>query len=145
MNFDPAIAAQASFKHTIAQGELGEDAGAAIETEEVFSSNAGEVAKSAYQGLQSLGERHPDAAHFQEFLIYITWQQVTEETLPVHFERGLKLCQRYLARFADAAQVQAVSVRQVRALQESFRSGLGLTDDDEHQQEYDRDAFMGGD
>lgn len=145
MNFDPAIAAQAAFKQAVSGGELGPDAEAASEAEEVFSASAGAEAGEAYRELLALGQRHPEAAQFQAFLIYITWQQVTEETTAANFQRGLRLCQQYLGRFSDPNATQPGDRLQIEALQESFRNGLGLDEDDEHQMEYDRDAFKGGD
>ena len=145
MNFDPAIAAQAAFKEAMAGCELGHDAGAAAEAEEVFSARAGAEAREAYHRLLALGQRHPDAAHFQAFLIYISWQQVTEETTAANFQRGLRLCQLYLRGFPEPPPALPATRRQIEALQESFRHGLGLGEEDEHQMEYDRDAFKGGD
>lgn len=145
MNFDPAIAAQAAFTQALDGGELGPDAEAASEAEEVFSAGAGAEAREAYHRLLALGQRHPDAAQFQAFLIYITWQQVTEETTAANFQRGLRLCQQYLGRFSEGSATQPANRRQIEALQESFRNGLGLNEEDEHQVEYDRDAFKGGD
>ncbi len=145
MNFDPAIAAQAAFQQVLASGVLGSDADAAVEAEATFSASAGADAKAAYATLQELGPSHPDAQAFQEFLIYITWQQVTEETIPLHFRRGLDLCNHYLARFGQIAERKDKGPRQVLALRESFRGGLGLTEDDDHEGEYDKDAVKGGD
>jgi hypothetical protein len=145
MQFDPAIAAQRSFDQAKSRGELGKDLDDVVEAEATFSSEAGDTARSAYMTLQAIGERHPHARAFQEFLIYITWQQVTEETAPAHFKKGLELSDRYLnglsASLSDDEQVQ---VRQIRELRASFRAGLGLVEEDE-QEEYDRDAFHGGD
>lgn len=145
MNFDPAIAAQAAFQQVLASRVLGSDAGAAVEAEATFSASAGADAKAAYMTLQELGRTHADAQSFQEFLIYITWQQVTEETIPLHFRRGLDLCNHYLTRFARPTETEDNGLRQVRALRESFRGGLGLAEEDDHGAEYDRDAIKGGD
>ncbi len=145
MNFDPAIAAQAAFQQVLASGVLGSDADAAVEAEATFSVSAGADAKAAYATLQELGQSHPNAQAFQEFLIYITWQQVTEETIPLHFRRGLDLCTQYLARFCRAVEPDDMGPRQVRALRESFRGGLGLVEEDDHGAEYDKDVFAGGD
>ena len=141
MQFDPAIAAQASFTRAQQAGELGPDLEPAREAEAIFSASAGREARDAYFALQALGARHPDAVAFQEFLIYITWQQVTEETIPAHFQRGAELCDRYLSRLArghDESQAD-----QIRELRKSFRAGLGLNDDDEA--DYDADTPQGGD
>lgn len=141
MQFDPAIAAQASFARARASGELGPDLEQAQEAEEIFSGSAGRAASAGYFTLQGLGERHPDAAAFQEFLIYITWQQVTEETIAAHFQRGMELCDRYLRRLAPGHD--ATQADQIRELRRSFRAGLGLDDDDEAG--YDEDTLTGGD
>ncbi|HJU05423.1 MAG TPA: hypothetical protein VJ692_09750 [Nitrospiraceae bacterium] len=140
MQFDPSIAAQSSFKRAQEAEELGDDLDAAREAEETFSSSAGAEAKSAYEQLQQIGKRYPHAKAFQEFLIHITWQQVTEETIPVHFRKGLELCDQYLATWNDDDSVQGNQVRELRI---SFRAGLGL--DDEEDNDYDLDTFKGGD
>lgn len=145
MNFDPAIAAQVAFTQALKSGLLGLDAATAVAAEDVFSASAGSEASAAYATLQELGQRHPDAQAFQEFLIYITWQQVTEETIPVHFRRGLALCNHYLGRFGRPTETEDNGLRQVRALRESFRGGLGLAEEDDHGAEYDKDTFTGGD
>lgn len=145
MNFDPAIAAQVAFKQALESGLLGPDAETAVAAEEAFSASAGSEAKAAYMTLQELGRTHADAQSFQEFLIYITWQQVTEETIPLHFRRGLDLCNCYLARFGLAGKPDDKGFRQVQALRESFRGGLGLAEEDDHGAEYDKDAIKGGD
>ena len=141
MQFDPAIAAQASFARAKDSGELGSDLAQAREAEAIFSGSAGREATAGYFTLQALGERHPDAVAFQEFLIYITWQQVTEETIPAHFQRGAELCDRYLSRLARGHD--AMQAEQIRELRRSFRAGLGQLDDDET--EYDADTLKGGD
>ncbi|TAJ07069.1 MAG: hypothetical protein EPO61_13900 [Nitrospirae bacterium] len=145
MNFDPAIAAQVAFKQALESGLLGPDAETAVAAENTFSASAGSEAKAAYMTLQELGRTHADAQSFQEFLIYITWQQVTEETIPLHFRRGLDLCNHYLARFGRPTETEDNGLRQVRALRESFHGGLGLTKEDDHGAEYDKDAIKGGD
>ena len=141
--FDPAIAAQAAFQLAHARNELSLDGELACELEATFSSSAGEEAMQAYRRLLALGERHPDACAFQEFLIYSTWQQAAEEPVAEHFLRGLELCNRFLVR-AETADI-ARSFAQVRALRGSFRSALGDKEHDEIGDEYDRDAFKGGD
>jgi hypothetical protein len=140
VQFDPAIAAQVSFKRAEVLGELGQDLEDTREAEEIFSGSAGSEAKSAYYRLQEIGERHSDAVSFQQFLIYITWQQVTEETIRSHFQRGAELCDRYLKQFASRDEMQT---RQIKELRQSFRAGLGLDVDDEA--DYDKDSFKGGD
>ena len=66
MQFDPAIAAQLSFKRAQALGELGRDLAQAREAEEIFSASAGSEAKAAYFILQEIGTRWPEAISFQE-------------------------------------------------------------------------------
>lgn len=141
MEFDPAIAAQVSFKRAQDSGELGPDLEKAREAEAIFSGSAGPNARAGYFTLQELGERRPDAVSFQEFLIYITWQQVTEETIPAHFQRGADLCDRYLKRLASGHD--EIQAEQIRELQRSFRAGLGQGEDDEAG--YEDDTLKGGD
>ncbi len=141
MQFDPAIAAQASFTRAQDSVELGPDLEQAREAEAIFSGSAGREATAAYFTLVALGERHPDAVSFQEFLIYITWQQVTEETIPAHFQRGAELCDRYLSRLACGHD--AMQADQIRELRRSFRVGLGQQDNDEA--DYYDDTPKGGD
>jgi len=141
VQFDPAIAAQVSFTRARESGELGHDLEQAREAEEIFSGSAGREATAGYVALLELGERHREAVSFQEFLIYITWQQVTEETIPANFQRGADLCDRYLSRLERGHdQIQA---DQIRELRRSFRAGLGIRDDDEA--DYDADTPQGGD
>ncbi|MBH0202598.1 MAG: hypothetical protein HP496_09985 [Nitrospira sp.] len=140
MRFDPALAAQDAFGQS--EPELGLDWDRAIELEETFSSNAGATARQAYENLLTLAQRHPDAHSFQAFCIYITWQQVTEETIARHFETGVKLCETYLAS-REARTTQ--EVEQIEELYGSFRAGLGLEEEDEMQIEYKRDTPKGGD
>lgn len=140
MRFDPALAAQEAFEE--AEAELGPDWDTAVELEETFSSNAGTTAREAYEGLLTLAQRHPTAHSFQAFCIYITWQQVTEETIARHFETGMKLCEAYLAsREARTGR----DFEQIEELYRSFRAGLGLEEQDELQVEYKRDTPKGGD
>ena len=101
MNFDPAIAAQQALAQSLESEELGEFQNEITEAEDTFSSNAGLEAKHAFEQLQSIGQKLPEAQAFQEFLIYITWQQVTEETITQHFQTGLQLCNNFLDRFRE--------------------------------------------
>ena len=78
MNFDPAIAARQALQQTEERGELGELEDEILEAEETFSCIQGPEGTRAYKQLQQYGEQRPHARYFQEFLIYITWQQVTE-------------------------------------------------------------------
>ena len=140
MQFDPALAARAAFQE--AEQDLGADWPRAVELEEAFSSNAGQDATDAYDALLILAQHHPEAHAFEAFCIYITWQQVTEETIARHFETGVRLCERYLAfpegkRRADLAHIQE--------LQQSFKAGLGMEQEDELQTEFRRDVPKGGD
>jgi hypothetical protein len=90
-----------------------------------------------------LGAQLPQAQHFQEFLIYITWQQVTEGPLARYFQHGLELCDRFLDRFGKEIE-NTTTHRQILAIRESFQGGLGI--EEEHAiPEFDEDAFQGGD
>jgi hypothetical protein len=140
MQFDPALAAQDAFCE--AEAELGTDWDAAVELEDTFSSNAGITARDAYEGLLALARQYPNAYSFHAFCIYITWQQVTEETIAHHFETGLKLCEAYLA--SREARTER-DVEQIEELYGSFKAGLGLVEEDEIQAEYRRDTPKGGD
>jgi hypothetical protein len=140
MLFDPALAAQVAF-HT-AEAELGPDWNTAVELEQAFSSNAGATAREAYEGLLSLGARYPDAHSFHAFCIFITWQQVTEETIAHHFQTGVRLSEAYLAS-QDGKDQQHIAY--VAELYESFRAGLGLEEEDDIQVEFRRDTPKGGD
>jgi hypothetical protein len=142
MRFDPALAAQQAFRLAEVNRELDHDWGTAVEAEEIFSSNAGSTAREAYEQLLTLAARYPNAYSFHAFCIYITWQQVTEETIPHHFRTGVKLCEAYLAS-REAKDLR--DIEQITELYESFRAGLGLEDDDEHQEEFRRDTVKGGD
>ena len=140
MRFDPALAAQTAFKES--ESELGSDWDTALELEETFSSNAGTTARGAYEGLLAIAQHYPHAHSFQAFCIYITWQQVTEETIAHHFETGLKLCEAYLVSH-EAKEPR--HIEQITELHESFRAGLGLEEEDDIQVEFRRDAPKGGD
>ena len=140
MRFDPALAAQQAFRH--AEVELGTDWDTAVELEETFSSNAGATAREAYEGLLTIAQHHPNAHSFHAFCIYITWQQVTEETIARHFETGLKLCEAYLI---SREAKEPSHIEQIMELHESFRAGLGLEEEDDIQVEFRRDTPRGGD
>jgi hypothetical protein len=140
MRFDPALAAQEAFAQ--AEAELGRDWDRAVELENTFSSNAGTTAREAYEGLLALAHQYPNAHSYQAFCIYITWQQVTEETIARHFETGVKLCETYLVK--REAHVER-DIEQIEELYGSFRAGLGLEEQDELQIEYTRDTPKGGD
>ena len=140
MQFDAALAAQETFGQ--AEAELGSDWNTAVELHDTFSSNAGPTAREAYEGLLALAARYPKAHSFQAFCIYITWQQVTEETIAHHFQTGMRLCEAFLAsREAKDAQ----DIAYVTELYGSFRDGLGLDEENEIQVEFRRDTPKGGD
>jgi hypothetical protein len=140
MQFDPALAAQAALQK--AEAELGSDWETAVALENTFSSNAGVMARSAYEGLLALAQRYPTAHSFQAFCIYITWQQVTEETIAHHFQTGAQLCEVYLVS-GEAKEMR--DIEQITELYESFRAGLGMEEEDEIQVEFRRDTPKGGD
>lgn len=140
MQFDAALAAQDTFR--LAKGELGADWDTAVDLEETFSSNAGATAREAYEGLLALAQRYPEAHSFHAFCIYITWQQVTEETIAHHFQTGMRLSEAYLAS-RDGKSRQHIDY--VTELYESFRAGLGLEEEDEIQVEFRKDTPKGGD
>ena len=140
MRFDPALAAQVAFQR--AHTELGVDWISAVEAEETFSSNAGATARSAYEELLALADRHPNAPSFQAFCIYITWQQVTEETIAHHFHTGMRRSEAFLAS-PDGKNRQDLD--NIAELYESFRAGVGLEEEDEIQVEYRKDTPKGGD
>jgi hypothetical protein len=140
MQFDAALAAQAALQE--AEIELGSDWDTAVELEGTFSSNAGSTAREAYEGLLSLATRYPEAHSFQAFCIYITWQQVTEETIAQHFQTGMRLSESYLAS-REGKDHQHIDY--VTELYESFRAGLGLDEEDEIQVEFRKDTPKGGD
>jgi hypothetical protein len=143
MEFDPAIAAQQALHRAEESGELATFQKEVVEAEEIFSTDAGPVAKQAYETLQQVGESLPNALRFQEFLIYITWQQVTEETIPQHFQKGLELCDRYLNHFG--IEIEGTDTHQrITDIRKSFQGGLGI-DEEENIPEHDEDAFAGGD
>ncbi len=142
MQFDPALAAQQAFSRADTNNELGADWDAAAEAELTFSSNAGATAREAYEGLLAIAQHYPLAHSFQAFCIYITWQQVTEETIARHFQTGLRLCETFLA---SPDGKHPADVEQITELYGSFRDGLGLNEEDEIQVEFRRDTPKGGD
>jgi hypothetical protein len=140
MQFDAALAAQDAFSQS--ELELGSGWDRAVELEETFSSNAGTAAREAYEGLLALAQDYPNAHSFQAFCIYITWQQVTEETIAHHFQTGITLSEAYLASLDGKDQRD---IAYVTELYESFRAGLGLEEEDEIQVEFRKDTPKGGD
>ncbi|MGV7229373.1 MAG: hypothetical protein ACQ9IQ_12005 [Nitrospirales bacterium] len=143
MNFDPAIAANQALQQAEQQRELGDLASDILEAEETFSTDQGQDAKQAYEKLQGFGEKLPQAKWFQEFLIYITWQQVTEGPLARYFQHGLDACNRFLEQFAK--EIEGTPTHQhILAIRESFQGGLGI-ETEEVVPEHEEDAFQGGD
>lgn len=140
MNFDPAVTASQLFRQVQTSQELGGELEAAVAAEERFSSGAGEEASTAYRELIAIGARHPEAELFGEFLIYITWSHLMDETVPEHFQRGVALCQALLRRDAGG---DAARLKRLRAMERSFRAGLGETTEDV--MDYDADILEGGD
>jgi hypothetical protein len=140
MNFDPAVTAWQVFMRVQASNELGEELEAAIAAQERFSSGAGEEASEAYRELVAIGARHPEAVSFGEFLVYTTWCHLMDETFPEHFQRGVALCQALLQR---AAGWEAERFNRLRAMERSFRAGLGEKAEDV--MDYDADTLKGGD
>lgn len=140
MQFDAALAAQAALQES--RAELGPDWDTAVELEDTFSCNAGSTAREAYERLLGLAQRYPTAHSFHAFCIYITWQQVTEETIAHHFQTGLRLAEAYLASPDGKAQRH---IEYVAELYGSFRAGLGLDEEDEIQVEFRKDTPKGGD
>ena len=143
MHFDPAIAAQQALHHAEEEGELGDLVSDICEAEEIFSTDQGPEAKRAFDTLQQLGAQLPQAQHLQEFLIYITWQQVTEGPLARYFQHGLELCDQFLDRFGKETEGTPTH-HQILAIRESFQGGLGIETEDLIQ-EHEEDAFQGGD
>ena len=143
MNFDPAVVAQEALARAYAHDSLGDAQPDIEEAEETFSSESGLEARRAYDTLIAIGEKLPQAQAFQEFLIFITWQQVTEETIPRHFHKGVQLTEQFLARFGSQMKGTEAYERIV-AIRQSFKRGLGDRMES-MQDEYDRDAFHGGD
>ena len=143
MNFDPAVAARHALQQAENHGELGELEDDIREAEDTFSSIQGPEATRAYKALQEFGESLPDARYFQEFLIYITWQQVTEGPLPEFFEQGLKLSNQFLDRFTNDI-TNTPSHDHVLGIRQSFQAGLGM-ETEEIIEEHEEDSFAGGD
>lgn len=142
MHFDPAIAAQQALHRAAEEGELADLEQQVADAEDTFSSSTGAEAAEAFARLQDLGERLPEARAFQEFLIYAAWQQVAEDPLPGHFQRGAALCDRFLRRFGSELH-GTETLHRVTAIRRSFTGGLGAEPDGVP--EYDEDAFSGGD
>ena len=143
MNFDPAIAAHHAFQHAEQQGELGDFESDILEAEEIFSTIQGPRATEAFHVLQAFGKKLPQAQWFQEYLIYITWQQVTEGPFARYFQHGLEASNQFLEQFAK--EIEGTPTQQhILALRESFQGGLGI-ETQEVIPEYEEDAFAGGD
>lgn len=143
MNFDPAIAAQQALQQAEERSELGTLTEDILEAEEIFSTDQGQEAKQAYETLQRYGEKLPQAKWFQEFLIYITWQQVTDGPLARYFQHGLDACDRFLKQFER--EIQGTPTHQyIVDIRKSFQGGLGIETED-IVPEHEEDAFQGGD
>lgn len=143
MNFDPAISAQQALQKAEEHGELKALTEDILEAEEVFSTDQGQEAKAAYKSLHKFGETLPQARYFQEFLIFIIWQQVTEGPLARYFQQGLDACDRFLEQFEK--EIEGTPTRQhIEDLRKSFLGGLGIETDD-IVPEHEEDAFQGGD
>lgn len=140
MNFDPAIVAWQAFTRVQASNELDEELDAAIAAQERFSSGVGDEASDAYRELVAIGARHPEASGFGEFLVYTTWCHLMDETVAEHFQRGATLCRALLQRETGW---DAERLSRLRAIEESFRAGLG--DKTEDVMDYDADTLKGGD
>ncbi len=143
MNFDPAIAAHHALQQAELHGELKDFESEIVEAEEIFSTDQGQEAKQAYEVLQQYGKRLPEAKWFQEFLIYITWQQITEGPLTRHFQHGLNACNQFLQQFGQEIEGTPTH-HQILAIRESFQGGLGIETQDVVE-EYEEDSFQGGD
>ena len=143
MNFDPAIAAHQALQQAEQQGELGDFETAILEAEEIFSTEQGPKATAAFEVLQGFGEKLPQSQRFQEYLIYITWQQVTEGPLARYFQHGLDASNRFLEQFAK--EIEGTPTQQhISGIRESFQGGLGIETEDVIE-EHEEDAFQGGD
>lgn len=143
MNFDPAIASQEALARAYAEDVLGDAKPDIEKAEDVFSSETGVEAERAYETLIAIGETLPQATAFQEFLIFITWQHAMENPMPRYFHKGTQLTEQFLARFGSQLQETDIYERIV-TIQRSFKRGLGKNVES-IQDEYDRDAFHGGD
>jgi hypothetical protein len=140
MQFDPAVAAQQAFKKVRASDELGDELEAAAAAEERFSSGIGDEASEAYRELLAIGARHPEASYFLEFLVYATWSHAMDETTPENFKRGVVLCRHLLQQDLGG---DAERTKRLRAIEQSFRNGLGEEPDELI--DYETDTFTGGD
>ena len=120
MNFDPAIAAHHALQQAEEQGELGDFETEILEAEEIFSTVQGPKATAAFEVLQGFGEKIPQSQRFQEYLIYITWQQVTEGPLARYFQHGLDACNRFLEQFGQKIE-GTPTLQHVLAIRESFQ------------------------
>ena len=140
MHFDPAVAARQVFLQVQISNELGEELEAAVAAEDRFSNSAGKEASEAYHELVGIGVRHPEAFAFGEFLVYITWCHLMDETHPEHFKRGLALCQNLLKRSSEG---EAECLKRLRSMEQSFRAGLGTESGD--LMDFEADAPKGGD
>ena len=140
MEFDTSIASGRMFELVQASDELGDELETVLEAEERFSNSVGEEAATAYRELVAVGDRHPDADLFKEYLVYITWNHLMDETYPEHFRRGLTLSRDLIRRDTGA---NGERLRRLQAMEESFRAGLGGKSED--LMDFDADLPKGGD
>ena len=143
MNFDPAIAAHHALQQAEQRGELGDLESDILEAEEIFSTVQGPKGTAAFGVLQEIGQKLPQARWYQEYLIYITWQQVTEGPLARYFQHGLDASNRFLEQFGKEIEGTPTH-QQILAIRESFQGGLGI-ETHEIIPEHEEDAFQGGD
>jgi hypothetical protein len=140
IQFDPAMAAQQAFAKARSSAELGAELEAAVAAEERFSTSAGDEAAEAYRELLAIGDRHPEASYFLEFLVYATWTHLMDETTPENFRRGVVLCRQLLK---SGTVTEAGRLERLRAIEQSFRGGLGEKTEDI--MDYEADLPKGGD
>jgi len=72
--------------------------------------------------------------------VYTTWCHLMDETVPEHFQRGVILCRALLQRETGW---DAERLSRLRAIEQSFRAGLG--DKAEDVMDFDADTLKGGD
>jgi len=140
MRFDPALAARAALLKALDGDDLGQAYDRVVELEQIFSSTAGDPAGAAYDALYNIGALHPNAQAYQEFLIYITWQQFAEAMTPRYVERGLALCDQYVDRWGSHGEAG----ERILEIRDAFAQAVGLAREDE-EDEYEQDTFKGGD
>ena len=140
MQFDAALAAQETFRR--AESELGSDWDTAVNSKTRFPPMPDRRRGRPMRACSLSPSATPRPIPFKPSVSYITWQQVTEETIAHHFQTGLRLCETFLASPDGKHQAD---VEQITELYGSFRDGLGLDEEDEIQVEFRRDTPKGGD